>query len=614
MKAINRNILLAGSWLQIIAFCLAVLPAIIGELNDAHATTLTGEEFCRSCHGSVADRHHAIDPSQNCFNCHQQEFVNGVTKISVERNCTVASCHGDYFNNHSYGDNHLRTRYNPLTDLAQESPGTPCAVCHDDSGGDLATWYDIRFEHDVVTNGSSACDTCHRSPRNDVDNAIQNGQAGVMQNCLDCHGDKETPATHGYVPHEPLGFVTKFAGCVSSGCHDGNEVVLDIHKADCSHCHAAIPALKPGLSAGNCLNCHPDRETMIGDQIMYGGAHHDNSPQSQNGDCTWCHADPRPKIEPNAPVIPSGQLACRQCHGTNKHNKGGPIKDYSVCFDCHLGIVPFHAKPMQWPGWYEENTSAPGRGSFNLFSNELRPRCAPDCEGTPVEDLPGYDEDAPPARDAGRNWLSPAISFNQITFFDFFNTEQEWTVPIFSSMDGGQQDSINITFAEYDRYRGRLTVYAENSMGRDADLSVIYLGNSYAMNWNSYQNRWEAIIYTTSCESTVDVVSSAGGSATSNVNGCDTGGPAGDSVNITRARYDSRSDRLVVYAENSLRSDAQLSVMYNGNSYDMRWDPGDNRWELLIDSRRCYDSNIEVVSSAGGSDSSNVENCSSWGY
>jgi hypothetical protein len=133
-------------------------------------------------------------------------------------------------------------------------------------------------------------------------------------------------------------------------------------------------------------------------------------------------------------------------------------------------------------------------------------------------------------KDYENSFTNPQISFNWVTFFDHFNTNQEWTVPTFGTGGGGTPPPT--------------------------------------------QN---------------------------------------DSVNITRARYDRGDDELEFRAENSLEDDATLYVIYDGRSYEMNWDSGDDRWELKIEASSCNDSTIEIESSAGGSDSSSVENCSSWG-
>ena len=111
-----------------------------------------------------------------------------------------------------------------------------------------------------------------------------------------------------------------------------------------------------------------------------------------------------------------------------------------------------------------------------------------------------------------------------MTFTDIFGINQQWTVPTFGTGGGdppGGNDSVTITYARYDRRRDRLTVYAENSMGDNAQLTVHYDGDSYNMNWDSGDDRWEEQISDSRCrDSTIEVTSSAGGSDTANVDRC----------------------------------------------------------------------------------------------
>ncbi len=560
------------------------------------------DPICTSCHDIAGpnmpdhDFHTVAPQTFDCMECH----VNGIpgsdplpepySECSSCHNGTVEPTTGLLVTDIAYGtpvhDGHIDGL--DMNGVPIDPNGIDCSYCHSATPQCL-TCHDIAGpnmpDHDFHTDPPQSfdCDRCHVS-------GVPGGPIPPPYNeCSVCHNgeDGTTDIRFGAPGHDTHMNDPRAGG-------------------ECDICHV------PAGQVPDCTFCHPVE-------------HHDTT-QAQTGDCTYCHGDPRPVIEPTA-FVPTGQLACRQCHGTNKHDKGGPIQDFSACFACHLDTVrPYHAKPTTWPGWYEEKAEAPGRGTFNLFRSEFRPNCAGDCEdfsfqGIPWEDRPGYDEDGQPARDQGRNWGSPAISFDWVTFFDFANTQKQWTVPTFGDTGGGDpptgNDTVTITLAEYDRYHDRLTVYAENSMGNDnnTELTLVYNGQNYPMSWSSWQNRWEKTINTSSCnDSTIEVISSAGGSASASVNGCEAPPPTPqDSVNITRAQYDDGNNELEVRAENSLGDNATLSVIYDGNSYEMRWDSGDDRWEIKIDSSSCTDSTIEVVSSEGGSDSSSVQDCGSSG-
>jgi hypothetical protein len=478
--------------------------------HDTHTDTLL--YTCTECHvNGIAGSEPLPAPYNQCADCHNSAGPGS----DIVYGSTI------HTNNHIAGG---------------ETSGQSCSLCHGPVAPDCSSCH--APGHPPIPAPYNQCSTCHNGtgtlkniaygqPVHDTHMTEANNNCAVCHaeqpNCIQCHTDGGGD-TH-KSDHDNAGVPSP--GCAN--CHDANVVIehVDNRMYTCATCHDSVDtnvinAINTGKAGTfvTCYDCHAQNN-------------HHSTTESQSGNCTHCHADARLEIDPNAPT---GQLACRQCHGANQHDKGGPIQDYGACFACHQP-TPYHAKPTIWPGWHGENTAAPGRGSFNLFYNELRPSCAGDCEHT-LENRSGYGEHSRPEDDQGRSWRNPSISFNMVTFFDYFTTNKQWTVPTFGAGGG-----------------------------------------------------------------------SGGGEEPPAQN---------DSVNITRALYDRGDDRLEIRAENSLENNAQLTVMYDGRSYDMRWDSRDDRWELRIETSRCNDSTIEVVSSAGGSDTSSVENCSSyyssWGH
>ena len=106
----------------------------------------------------------------------------------------------------------------------------------------------------MPTNGASSCSTCHNSPRQEVIDAIALGANPT--NCLPCHSGKDV--THGSVDHVALGYVTAGPATCAT-CHDpvGADATVSVtHLDNCSLCHTTVPALQPGLVAGDCAACH----------------------------------------------------------------------------------------------------------------------------------------------------------------------------------------------------------------------------------------------------------------------------------------------------------------------------------------------------------------------
>jgi hypothetical protein len=126
----------------------------------------------------------------------------------------------------------------------------------------------------------------------------------------------------------------------------------------------------------------------------------------------------------DAPV----QGPCRQCHinasnfvqGLNPirvvhaYNTLAKISDFGACVACHVPrsttFKPYHAKPTQQPDIDTPSSSAPGRGTFNIFYNELNRRSS---RGESYGSNRGWDEnDGSRNQSQAQSWSKPAIAYN----------------------------------------------------------------------------------------------------------------------------------------------------------------------------------------------------------
>jgi hypothetical protein len=481
---------------------------------DCHGTadhaslhiTDVDEPGCADCHDPNVVTEHLVNQGLDCTNCHEYSgsTLPGDVPGTIAGNWSPKIC----------SDCHGPTDHTGAHDNTGPSGGTNCTDCH---SGNVVT------EH--VTNQSLTCSTCHDNPDPLILNLIEQGKSGNPQDyvsCEDCHG-----ANGG--DHRTVHDMASTPSTDCNACHQTN--VIDEHLDN------------PALS---CATCHESNDSQVQQAIADGsagipvtcndchGQGHHGGPEAQSGNCTYCHADPRLGTDPNAP---SGQLACAECHGSYQHGNGGPIQDFGACFACHQP-VPYHAltntQPFDcwdtnpsYPGYIPGLT--PGRGSFNLFYEYFHT----------AERFYRSTADEEIAKDYCRQYRgdfdTPAISYNAVSFFDFFNTQMDWVVPTFEAGDGSQlptsppdvgppgggDDTVTITYARYSRRSDRLTVYAESSMGNSVSLTVHYDGDTYDMNWDSGDNRFEAFISDSSCrDSTIEVTSSGGGSDTTNVARC----------------------------------------------------------------------------------------------
>ncbi len=374
--------------------CHGTTGALVGS-----AAGNTSPNSCNDCHGDFASKHAGVDHSgavslsADCAACHDgtQGLASGMVvdpaNDKVHDACATChgsdgtlvgsaagntapnecvDCHGAYFPNHSHVHD---VRFDAALDLGQPS-STPCANCHNDNGGSLATWNDIYVEH------LSSCDTCHAytdadgqgtPPLSTVQNTIATGTA---VHCLTCHTPKTAPAGHGGHP-QPDVIAQKAAACTV--CHDNDPsapkaVVNDIHKGDCNNCHDASsgpPTLRnpvpPNAVAivrgGDCVTCHGSGYTH---DVFEAGTSHSKItfgdpalPGVDTSTCGACHST-RANGSADAEAIhmtdakAGGRTwACEICHNNPEFN--GLISDaingtgvYAsrpggavYCTDCH---------------------------------------------------------------------------------------------------------------------------------------------------------------------------------------------------------------------------------------------------------------------------------------
>jgi len=485
---------------------------------------------CTNCHqikGPNMPQHdtHTVTLQYNCTECHINGIAGSEPLPSPYDECST--CHNPAgpgaditYGSPIHTNNHI---------VGGETSGESCDLCHGPTPPDCSACH--APGHPPIPAPYNQCSTCHDGSGTTTN--IKFGQEGhnthmavTGNNCVVCHnpqpdcGQCHSNGDH-TAAHDSVGVPSD--GC--SKCHDANVVTEHVTNRgyECATCHTSTdPKVTSTISLGKsgtfvtCYDCHDQNN-------------HHTTTEAQSGNCTYCHADPRLTVE--GAIVPVGQLACRQCHidgngfvktGTDKpshaFNTSGNIQDFGACFNCHQP-TPYHAKPTSRPR--DCYSATPGKGTFNLFSDEF---------GGGGE----HNERNERCEGRQRDYRNPTITFNMVTIFDYFATNKQWTVPTFGTTatgtgEGGGvtpppppvTDTVNITYASYSSRYDRLTVYAENTLGNNASLSVSYNGDIYAMSWDSHDDRWEVTISTSRCsDSTIEVTSSAGGSDSSSVSNC----------------------------------------------------------------------------------------------
>ena len=263
---------------------------------------------CAGCHSDPPPLTDAADPKvhNTCSSCHDAN--GGRISLAVGKTFAVggncATCHTS-----SWDATHNGHGHTVALGAGDLSNGTSCGSCHV-----VANWTQIEgTTHNVATNGTGSCATCHNSPRQEVIDAIAAGANPT--NCLNCHSDKT--AAHGSVDHVAAGLVTLTSPCAD--CHNpggaANATVDVTHGGNCNFCHTTVPNLQPSIPAGGgtCATCH-------GSDV-----------QTVHSACTTCHGEP-----PNGSSSPNRDLA------HSEHAVLGFGSTSSICAACHNGATHYN--------------------------------------------------------------------------------------------------------------------------------------------------------------------------------------------------------------------------------------------------------------------------------
>ena len=174
---------------------------------------------------------------------------------------------------------------------------------------------------DQETPRQGICQVCHTKTTNWTEDGAHDDH-NANQVCTDCHLRQNAfkpNSTGGHTDGD--GTFAWDDSCVSCHNPDGSsEIIADVHQLgktnSCTLCHLdqSGGALDPSTSASNatigslphhCTECHTDTYTK-----------HHATDKAVNGDCGWCHNDPRQGWQTDFGITGSmpRQLSCRECH------------------------------------------------------------------------------------------------------------------------------------------------------------------------------------------------------------------------------------------------------------------------------------------------------------
>ena len=295
-----------------------------------------------------------------CTTCHQQKLSpdpdsdHGGHSSSAfgwttgtQASCGTAGCHD----------------WSANPDVVQDIHGGTCSLCHTSSGSRDGGRNGANGNSTLAAGGNldDACTVCHTS--GEFHGLAASDVSTRHNNLGDSTGEAATYT--GKLSGAYGGLKVTTYNCAD--CHSTDRVAitpldaLNAHlaKGSCQTCHNAIADFEARITAGRavvdggsdqvqtCELCHnatingggstngPSGEAMY----QYDGVRHHKTAHAQAGDCTWCHADPRPAIPtqftgyaatadssgtydtgwltdysaPSPSVIPK-QIGCRLCH------------------------------------------------------------------------------------------------------------------------------------------------------------------------------------------------------------------------------------------------------------------------------------------------------------
>ncbi|MHB8809820.1 MAG: hypothetical protein ACYC9M_07370 [Desulfobulbaceae bacterium] len=275
-----------------------------------------------------------------CLDCHTTLY-HGITIAAVAAKHQLSS-------NSSRGYDcercHSTNKANEqlATHMPADTVANCVALCHGRTTAALATTTivaktvidNVTFNDPEPNLNDTRCEHCH-AQKGDYTLHGMTDDASVADGIDNANGPN---GTSGLVTHNNLGNSVGQAATYTgklAGAYGG----LKVANYNCGDCHALDPNTKAittlramqlhtsppnGFGHGNCLTCHVDATTVV-DEIntgkgvagtvqyceschsvangngpsgekmyQYDGVRHHKTSNAQSGNCTWCHADPRP--------------------------------------------------------------------------------------------------------------------------------------------------------------------------------------------------------------------------------------------------------------------------------------------------------------------------------
>ncbi len=286
-----------------------------------HNVPTNGDTSCATCHNSP--RQDVIDTialradPTNCLDCHADKEL---TPHGEHDHSATITGSADCIACHTHSD----------PQIVEVIHGNNCATCHNSPRSEV---------RDVINSGQAECIDCHAAH----DGPAVHNNLGAPADCAACHTDKITGTDFAYImnyhAHPTLGF-TELEKC--QRCHNSlvPEVINTINTGkgptgtpvDCAGCHVSqhVPITDPFkihfdyilTNTSNCSLCHTvnnnthlDMVTTSNCSTCHASANQDEFNTLHQNDCLLCHLSPRAEV---ISLIYDGiagtQIECISCH------------------------------------------------------------------------------------------------------------------------------------------------------------------------------------------------------------------------------------------------------------------------------------------------------------
>ncbi|MHB8809875.1 MAG: cytochrome c3 family protein [Desulfobulbaceae bacterium] len=351
---------------------------------QVHTSPVSGAaNTCLTCHVGQGDPANAqitagiAGTAVNCNDCHT---AKGVYTLHGLTEADVADVHDKFGDSNRTAEKYCGNCHITATAANRLDLHVNCLFCHDPSNTTYVSPTPTTTgtpAPTVVLNGRSTggntvqtCENCHAVK---ADYSMHGLTAdGGTDGVADVH-DKMTDSTGITRSYTSTRVILKDSGYDCSNCHDisqNAETVaawtkrLQLHtwtvgsgSGDCRTCHnhaGSADEILAGRESGHhvgggantvidCENCHDSGNGPSGKVMyQYDGVRHHDTPYAQAGDCTYCHADPRP-----AATTYAAGWAQTAVNGTNTNDSTGWATDFSMtpaspiptqlaCRQCHV--------------------------------------------------------------------------------------------------------------------------------------------------------------------------------------------------------------------------------------------------------------------------------------